>query len=81
MDKREARRRPPPSVAEILRRHRAKAGMSQVQLAQKVGVSASMVLKIEQGVRAPSFPLVRRIGGVLNSTFESEMISALISRT
>ena len=78
---REVRRRPPPVVAEIMRRHRARAGLSQVQLAERVGVSASMVLKIEQGTRAPSPLLVGRMGRVLNSSFETEMISALMGRS
>jgi len=53
-------------LAELLRRHRALAGLTQQQLAQRVGYSRSSVANAEAGdVRAPDF--YRRCDAVLGA--------------
>lgn len=50
-----------------LRRMRKIIGLTQADLAQRVGISQSMIAKIENGVLNPSYNVVRRIYQILNS--------------
>lgn len=45
--------------------YRARIGLSQVELADKAGVSRPVVSKMEQGVTAPSFDSLAKIANVL----------------
>lgn len=49
-----------------LRQVRKARGMTQAQLAQKVGVTQPYIAAIEQGDRTPTREVVRRVAGVLN---------------
>ncbi|HTW01966.1 MAG TPA: helix-turn-helix transcriptional regulator [Streptosporangiaceae bacterium] len=50
-----------------LRRARMEAGLSQDQLGQRIGYSATMVGKIETGERAPSEDMARRCDEALGT--------------
>ena len=50
-----------------LRRMRKIIGLTQVDLAQRVGISQSMIAKIENGTLNPSYDVVRRIYQTLHS--------------
>ncbi len=49
-----------------VREQRDAMGLSQTQLARKLGIQASYVAYIENNQRRPSLPLVKRIAHVLN---------------
>lgn len=51
---------------------RQKAGLTQIELAKRAGISRSMIAQLESGERRPSQKLVRTICGVVNSTAEEE---------
>lgn len=48
---------------------RDKAGLSQKELAQKLGVSASMISQYENGLRFPKFTTIQRIAEALQVDF------------
>ena len=50
-----------------LRRMRKIIGLTQAELAQRVGISQSMIAKIESGALNPSYSVVRRIYHTLYS--------------
>lgn len=58
-----------------LRDERIKAGLSQTQLAAKVGVSARYIAFIESGNRTPSFSLAAKIAGVFSKTVDEIFLS------
>ena len=59
------------SVGANIRARRMALDMSQVELAEKVHVSQSMICQIERGAKAPSLPLGAEIAGVLKCPIES----------
>ena len=67
-----------------LRRMRKIVGLTQAELAQRVGVSQSMIAKIENGTLNPSYEIVRRVYQVLysiknqNQTKAYEIMSPVI---
>jgi len=48
-------------VGNSLREYRTKAGMTQEQLAEAVGVSRQTIISIERGRYVPSLPLALKI--------------------
>ena len=58
------------SVAENVCRLRAKKGMTQQELADKVGVSRPMIGQIERGSKIPSVVLGRDIAVALGVSVE-----------
>jgi predicted transcriptional regulator len=60
-----------PTGAEI-RQSRKKAGMTQRQLASKVGVSQGLIAKIENGSVDPKMSTLRRIVGAFEHTGSSD---------
>ncbi|UCG02592.1 MAG: CBS domain-containing protein [Candidatus Heimdallarchaeota archaeon] len=67
-----------------LRRMRKIIGLTQVELAHRVGISQSMIAKIENGTLNPSYDVVRRIYQTLysiehrNQTKAYEIMSSVI---
>ena len=51
----------PDDDAELLRRARRRAGLTQRQLAERAGTSQAMVARIEGGRQAPSLSTLRRL--------------------
>lgn len=49
---------------------RKKAGLTQVEVAQKVGISETSYQRIEYGTQRPSLDTAKLIARVLNSTVE-----------
>lgn len=49
------------SSAATLRRARREAGLSQVELARRAGVTQSVVSAYESGARQPSLPMLERL--------------------
>jgi DNA-binding XRE family transcriptional regulator len=50
---------------------RERAGLTQHELAEKVGVGRVSIARIETGTRAPSLALARRIAEALDESLES----------
>lgn len=53
------------SVGELIRQIRKSSGMSQIQLAEKVGISYQQVQKYEKGVNRLSVSRMKQISGAL----------------
>src|SRR5258708_19670685 len=53
-------------AAQLVYNLRKKAGLSQRELARKVGTTASVICRMEQADYESSLPLLRRIAGALN---------------
>lgn len=51
----------PESVAEIVRSARARAGLSQRELARRSGTAQSVVARIELGLSSPTWETVERL--------------------
>ena len=54
------------SIGMNIKKLRERAGMQQAELAEKVGVSQSMICQIERGTKACSIPLGADIARELN---------------
>ena len=49
-------------------RLRAAKGLSQAQLAERIGITKGMVSAYENSIRMPSYPVLIKIAGVFNVT-------------
>ncbi len=59
----------------IIKKARIAAGLSQEQLAEKVGVSQGAVAQWESGVTHPSFKVLKPLAGALKITLD-ELVEA-----
>jgi ribosome-binding protein aMBF1 (putative translation factor) len=57
-------------AAQLVYALRTKAGLSQRELAKKVGTTASVICRMEQADYEGSLPMLRRIAGALNRRLE-----------
>jgi len=57
-------------AAQLVYDLRRKAGLSQRELAKKVGTTASVICRMEQADYESSLPMLRRIAGALNRRLE-----------
>ena len=64
------------AVGQRIRRERLDRGMTQRDLAKKVGVGAPHISKIEAGRESPSDKLLREIADVLRCDFEELLLAA-----
>lgn len=56
----------PQLLAEIIRKHRKAAGLSQLQLAEMAGVGKTVVFDLEKGKETVQLDTLRKILSVLN---------------
>jgi transcriptional regulator with XRE-family HTH domain len=66
---------PSTGFAERLKAHREQAGLSQRELAERVGCHYMTISLLERGTQEPAWPLVRALAralGVSCSAFETE---------
>src|SRR5699024_4376136 len=54
------------SIGERIKKARKEAGLTQAQLADRLGVSAAMVSQYETGARTPKVETLKRISNALN---------------
>ncbi len=54
------------SIGENIKKIREKRGMSQLKLAQEVGVTQTLICQIEKEIRTPSFIIAVEIAKALN---------------
>jgi len=57
-------------AAQLVYDLRKRAGLSQRELAKKVGTTASVICRMEQADYESSLPMLRRIAGALNRRLE-----------
>lgn len=57
-------------AAQLVYDLRTKAGLSQRELAKRVGTTASVICRMEQADYESSLPMLRRIAGALNRRLE-----------
>ena len=55
------RRRPAPAISATLREARAAAGLSLTELAQRCGLAASTLSKIENGQMSPTYEALKKL--------------------
>lgn len=65
------------SIGRLMQRYREKAGLSQEQLAEAVGLSAIFISFIERGVKKPSLDKFVEIVNVLNITADQLLVGVL----
>lgn len=65
-------------LGDVLKFHRKKAGLTQVQLAKLAGIGKTAVFDIEKGTKQSRLDTVQRIMNVLNVSirFESPLMNA-----
>ena len=56
------------TIGENIKKLREAKGMTQVQLAEKVGVSQPYIVKIEQSARSPTIMMIEAIAKALGCT-------------
>ena len=58
-------------LAENLKKHRISAGLSQAELAKRVGANQSMIAHIENGFKVPSLALTVELADALGTTLDA----------
>ena len=53
---------------------RIRAGMTQVELSQKSGISQADISRLENGSRNPSLALLKRLAAAMNTTLKIEFV-------
>lgn len=59
------------SIGENIRKLRIEKGITQVELAENIGVTQSMLCQIERGTKAVTMALGKQIAEVLNCSIEN----------
>ncbi len=65
---------PERDITIALVKARKEAGLTQIQLSEKTGISQADISRLENGSRNPSLALLQRIAEALNSTLRIEFI-------
>lgn len=59
------------TTASILKAARKRAGLTQLQLAQKLGITATSVRRYESGAREPGLTLLEQIADIVNCPLQT----------
>ena len=59
---------------------RIRAGMTQIELAEKSGISQADICRLEKGTRNPSIALLKRLAEAMDSTLRIEFIPKGLQR-
>ena len=65
---------PEMDITRVLLNARIKAGLSQMELAEKTGISQADISRLENGTRNPSLALLKRLATAKDSTLKIEFI-------
>src|SRR5882724_11279566 len=68
-------------AAQLVFDLRKKAGLSQRELAKRVGTTASVICRMEQADYEGSLPMLRRIAGALNRRLELRAVPIKLRAT
>lgn len=61
-------------MENTVRERRTQLGMTQIDLAERLGVSRQTIISIERGRYDPSLPLAFKLATALNATIETLFI-------
>lgn len=64
------------AIAREVIRTRVAAGLSQKELAEKIGTTQSVIARLESGRHTPSVSTLRRVAEVTNATLRIEFVPA-----
>jgi len=62
------------NITRAILNARLKAGMTQMELSQKSGISQADISRLEKGTRNPSISLLKRLAEAMDSTLSIEFI-------
>ncbi len=65
---------PEMDIMRALMDARIRAGMTQVELSQKSGISQADISRLENGSRNPSLALLKRLAVAMNTTLKIEFV-------
>ena len=65
---------PEVNITRAILNARINAGMTQVELSQKSGISQADISRLEKGTRNPSLNLLKRLAEAMDSTLSIEFI-------
>lgn len=69
------------TTGDILRTARKRAGITQQQLAQQLGITAMSVRRYESGTREPNLPMLTRMSEILNCPLQTLLGSHMPNRS
>ncbi len=65
---------PEVNITRVILDARINAGMTQMELSQKSGISQADISRLEKGTRNPSLNLLKRLAEAMDSTLSIEFI-------
>ena len=65
---------PEMDITRAILNARIKAGLTQVQLSEKTGISQADISRLENGTRNPSLSLLKRLAEAMNATLRIEFV-------
>lgn len=65
---------PEMDIMRALLNARINAGMTQMQLAERTGISQADICRLEKGTRNPSLKLLKRLAEAMDSTLRIEFV-------
>ena len=65
---------PEMDITRAILNARINAGLTQVQLSEKSGISQADICRLEKGTRNPSLALLKRLAEAMNTTLRIEFI-------
>ena len=65
---------PEMDITRAILKARIKAGLTQVQLSEKTGISQADISRLENGTRNPSLSLLKRLAEAMNATLRIEFV-------
>lgn len=65
---------PEMDITRAILNARIQAGMTQMQLSEKTGISQADISRLERGTRNPSLALLKRLADAMDSTLRIEFV-------
>ena len=65
---------PEVEITKAILNARIKAGLTQIELSEKSGISQADISRLEKGTRNPSISLLKRLADALDSTLRIEFV-------
>ena len=71
---------PEMDIVRAMMEARIRAGMTQMELSQKSGISQADISRLENGTRNPSLALLKRLAEAMNTTLRIEFVPKVQDR-
>ena len=65
---------PEMDITRVILNARINAGLTQIELSEKSGISQADISRLEKGTRNPSISLLKRLADALDSTLKIEFV-------